>query len=76
MRFLIMFGWKKDGDLLDEEELEQEFQATEFKYGTKNIDGKKVNVIEVYNKTLGYYSSYSTDTYIPLTAFNPEALNV
>ena len=83
MHFIMMCGYKKDGDLLDEEELEQEFQATEFEHTTRWINSETgtKNVLDVYNKTIGYYeSSYgdyrSTEIYIPLTVFNPEDLNV
>ncbi|MBR3887840.1 MAG: hypothetical protein IKJ32_01945 [Clostridia bacterium] len=84
MHFIVRFGYIKDGDLLDEEELEQEFQATEFEYTTRWVGAEEgtVIVIEVYNETIGYYKSpyndnyRNSDAYIPITVFDPENLNV
>lgn len=75
---------QKTGDYLAGEELEKEFQATEFEHTTRWIGTGtgNTNVLEVYNETLGYYKSpynddyRNSDIYIPLTVFNPEDLTI
>ena len=73
----------KTGELIAGEELDEQYSLTDFEYATKWISGNgESGVIEIYNKTLGFYQSEyndnfrSTEIYLPLTIFNQEDLTI
>ena len=68
------------GEYLDEEQLEEEYNNTEFEYDTDWVNRQNKNCFEVYNKWLGF-KSYSDDYRetgykIYFDAFNPEDLTI